>query len=157
MRSCDSDPGKLQLPKALLPENPRPLIEECQYDLVFVEYHTKLYRGCQAKLELTFKVTSGQRQGTHVPRFYNVACLVGPPGLYGQFEPQGMNSNFIRDYLLLFPDANEVDMNRFIGLCCIGDVTNTSKDSNGKKLPLRSQYSRVNSLRPTLFDSRCGV
>jgi hypothetical protein len=82
-----------------------PRVEPGTYRLAFVSYRTALIYGRAHKVALRFQIIDqGDYYGTQLDRWYNCKRLIGKPRKNGNFQV-GRHSDFLREYLTLFPDA----------------------------------------------------
>ena len=128
-----------------------PLIPAKKYEFGLIDYATKLMLGKNPKLVLRFKVLDyGDQFGVILSKYYGVKKLAGKPGKYGGFIV-GRKSNFLRDFLTLFPDQSvsrldRIPMSRFQGVIITGQVRTVTKGSNQRRIPEPIQYSIIGDL-----------
>jgi hypothetical protein len=128
-----------------------PLIPEKIYDLGYLDYSTSLMMGKNPKLVIRFQIVEqGDSFGVVLSKYYGVSKLKGKPKKYGIFQV-GRKSNFLRDFLTLFPDQSvkrldRIPMTRFQGVIIKGQVKTVSKGYNQRKIPEPLQYSVIGDL-----------
>jgi hypothetical protein len=144
VRAFEDGDAPPKAPRIALPENNEPLLEPGIYSLAFVDYETVMYMGHTDKVMLRFKVLhSRYPEQPVVKRHYNVCALVGEPQPFGRFVPDGPRSHLVREFLTLFPDAQELDLDRFRTVEVLGSIETVRKDGDGSPTPLPLHYSKV--------------
>lgn len=120
------------------------------YQMAFVSSRTAMMFQRAAKLALRFRIVDpGPHFGVELERWYNVQKLLGPQGKGGRFKP-GRNSDFVREYLTLFPgEVNRLDRMSFkpFRSTVVRARVDTVKSNRGQKvLPDLMHYSVVREL-----------
>ena len=125
------------------------LVPPGEYDVTFCGYSTFILFGRASKLNLQFKiVTLGPHFEQPISRYYNVARLIGRPGINGPFKV-GFSSDFIRDYARLFPPPARLDripMSHFEKHVFIAKVRTVEKGSQQEAIPDVLRYSAISEL-----------
>ncbi len=128
-----------------------PLIPEKLYDLGYVDFYTRMMMGKSPKLVIRFKILElGEHFGVVLSKYYGVNRLIGKPKKSGKYEV-GRGSNFVRDFLTLFPDQpvkrfDQIPMSRFHGVIIKGTVRTVAKGYNQRLIPKPLQYSIIGDL-----------
>ena len=128
-----------------------PLIPEKTYDLGFVSYSTYMMLGKSPKLIINFKIMEfGDYFGVTLSKYYGVQKLTSKPRKNGGFLV-GRKSNFLRDFITLFPDQSvkrldRIPMTRFQEHVIKGRVKTVSKGFNQRDIPKPLQYSVIGEL-----------
>jgi len=124
-----------------------PLVRPGFHDVMLDDFRTALmFQGKAPKLILSFAIVShGDDFGKRIPRYYNVARIIGKPQLGGRFKVS-KKGDFLREYLSLFHyDGGRLDrlpMSRFSGVVIRAEIV-TVKHSRGKEIPGPLQYSKI--------------
>jgi hypothetical protein len=124
-----------------------PLVRPGFHEVMLDGFQTALmFQGKAPKLILNFTIVShGADYGKKVPRYYNVAKIIGKPQQGGRFKVS-KKGDFLREYLTLFHyEGGRLDrlpMSRFNGLTIKAEI-GTVKHSRGKDIPAPLQYSKV--------------
>ncbi len=118
-----------------------PLVAPGIYRLGFVGYRTALVYRKAPKVALMFSIVDqGDYYETEVSRWYNVKRLIGKPGKSGKFQI-GRYSDFLREYLTLFPDAvdrlDRISFKPFRSNVITGRIETVTKNSRQQPLPDR--------------------
>ena len=126
-----------------------PLIPENEYILGYENYETYQYFNTP-KIKVNFTVLDeGKYYGTRLSLFYRVEKLTGPTGKYGRFQPRGMNSDFVRDWIKLFgrPKRNDrLSLHRLKSVLIKANVSTVTHDSKKRPLSVDSRYSCISEL-----------
>lgn len=128
-----------------------PQIPEKVYDLGYVGFSTWMMMGKSPKLVIRFKIVElGEHFGLILSKYYGVKRLIGKPKKSGKYQV-GRNSNFVRDYLTLFPDQpakrlDQIPMSRFHNVIIRGSVRTVTKGYNQRLIPKPLQYSVIGEL-----------
>jgi hypothetical protein len=128
-----------------------PLVPDGRYDLGFIEFSTRLMNGRNPKLHLRFGITEiGDHFGVELTKYYGVNRAIGSIGINGGFQA-GQKSNFLREFLTLFPDQqilrlDRIPMSCFKGVIVRGEVVSVTHGSDQRKIPKQLQYSVINRL-----------
>jgi hypothetical protein len=132
-------------------EGERPaLVTPRAYDLRFDSFETARMFGRAMKLILWFTIAEpGDEFDKKLPRYYNVARLIGAPGQGGGFKvaPQ---SDFLREYVTLFGMPSRLDrfsMSNFKGCFVSGKVKTVTTGHKQKEIPKPLQYSVIEEIR----------
>ncbi len=124
-----------------------PLVRPGLHEVMLDNFQTALmFQGKAPKLIMNFAIVShGEDFGKRVPRYYNVAKIIGKPQREGQFKVS-KKGDFLREYLTLFQYAgsrlDRLPMSRFNGVTIKAEIK-TVKHSRGKDIPEPLQYSKV--------------
>lgn len=133
--------------KSIVKDDTSILIPEGIYELAVLHYETRIIFG--RKVILWFSVVSPKKYaGLIIPCYYNVTKHIGPQMVGGKFEV-GRNRKFVRDYLNVFGDVeelSEIDIDNYIGKTVLGKVVTVTQGSQKEKIPNCLQYSRVSDL-----------
>lgn len=105
-----------------------------------------MFNGKAPKLILTFAVEDlGSAFGKRLPRYYNVANLVGRPGIGGKFKAS-RKGDFLREYCSLFSNRisrlDRLPMSEFKNKSIKVEVV-TVKESRGRVIPEPLRYSKI--------------
>lgn len=128
-----------------------PLVPPGEYSLSFKDYRTRVMFGCAPKLELRFAIQDpGEHFGLLVPRWYNVIRLTGKARKSGSFKI-GKRSNFMLDYIHLFPDrrakrTDRMSMQPFLQSIILAEIETVTMNSDQRSIPEPLQYSKVAKL-----------
>jgi len=119
------------------------------YDVGFCGFSTFILFGRASKLNLQFKIlTMGEHFEQRVSRYYNIARLIGRPGVNGRFKV-GFSSDFLRDYARLFPVPSRLDripMSNFERHIFTARVRTVEKGSQQESIPDGLRYSVISEL-----------
>ena len=126
------------------------LIEPGLYELRFNYHETRVLFGCAPKLVLWFTVISmgPYFDQVQLPRYYNVAKLLGRPGKHGRFKV-GFKSDFLREYAALFPARLRLDripMSPLERGIVMGQVRTVSVGAKQESIPTVLRYSVIGQL-----------
>ena len=127
-----------------------PLVAPDIYRLRFVGYRTALVYRKAPKVALLFRIIDqGEYYETEVSRWYNVKRLMGKPGKSGKFQI-GRYSDFLREYLTLFPDAanrlDRISFKPYRSNVITGRIETVTRNAKQKPLPELMQYSIIREL-----------
>lgn len=134
----------------LIADDLPPLVRPGFHEVMLDGFQTALmFQGKASKLILNFTIVShGSDFGKRVPRYYNVAKILGKPQQGGRFKVS-KKGDFLREYLTLFHfDGGRLDrlpMSRFNGVTIKAEIE-TVKHARGKDIPAQLQYSKVSRL-----------
>lgn len=120
------------------------------YRLAFVNATTALAFQKAPKLALRFRIVDmGEYFGMQLDRWYNVKRLIGRPGRGGRFQT-GRHSDFLREYLTLFPDAvkrlDRMSFKPYRSVIIRGRVETVTHNKKQQPLPAPLQYSIIREL-----------
>jgi hypothetical protein len=124
-----------------------PLVRPGFHEVMLDGFQTALmFQGKAPKLIMNFAIVShGEDFGKRVPRYYNVAKIIGKPQSEGRFKVS-RKGDFLREYLTLFHYSgsrlDRLPMSRFSGVTIKAEIK-TVKHSRGKDIPELLQYSKV--------------
>ena len=127
-----------------------PLVPPGTYRLGFVGYRTALVYRIAPKVALMFRIIDqGEYYETEVARWYNVKRIIGQPGKSGKFQI-GRYSDFLREYLTLFPDAadrlDRISFKPYRSNVITGRIETVTRNSRQQPLPALMQYSIIREL-----------
>lgn len=127
-----------------------PLVEPGIYRLGFIGYRTALVYRKAPKVALMFRIIDqGEYYKTEVSRWYNVKRIIGKPGKSGKFQI-GRYSDFLREYLTLFPDAvnrlDRISFKPYRSNVITGKIETVTRNSRQQALPELMQYSIIREL-----------
>ncbi len=127
-----------------------PLVAPGIYRLGFVGYRTALVYRKAPKVALMFRIVDqGEYYETELSRWYNVKRLIGQPGKSGRFQI-GRYSDFLREYLTLFPDAanrlDRISFKPYRSNVVTGRIETVTRNSRQQLLPELMQYSIIREL-----------
>lgn len=125
------------------------LLPERDYQLRLDHWRTSKLFGRANKLALWFKVMDyGDTFETLVPRYYNVARLVGKPGRGGRFKASA-GGDLVRDYarLLALPYRfDRLNLSALKDYIIVGQVGTVAFTAKQEALAPACQYSVVRKL-----------
>jgi hypothetical protein len=129
------------------------IVDPGQYQMVFVSSRTALIYQRAAKLALRFRIVDpGPAFGKELERWYNVKRLIGRAGKNGGFQV-GPRSDFLREYLTLFPGAggrlDRMSLAPFRNAIVLGRVETVSQNRKQQPLPEPLRYSIIRELLET--------
>jgi len=127
-----------------------PLVAPGLYQLAFVSYRTALVYGRAHKVALRFQIIDqGEFYGTQLDRWYNCKRIIGRPKKNGNFQV-GRHSDFLREYLTLFPDRvrrlDRISMKPYKCNVITGRIETVTKNARQQPLPEFMQYSIIREL-----------
>jgi len=127
-----------------------PLVKPGNYRLGFVGYRTALVYRKAPKVALRFRIVDqGEFYETEISRWNNVKRLIGQPGKSGKFQI-GRYSDFLREYLTLFPDAadrlDRISFKPYRSNVITGRIETVTHNSRQQPLPELMQYSIIREL-----------
>ena len=130
-----------------------PLVAPGTYRLAFVNRRTALIYGRAHKVALRFQIIDqGAFYGVQLDRWYNCKRLIGKPRKNGNFQV-GRHSDFLREFLTLFPDAvKRLDRISFKPYRCnviTGRIETVTHNAKQQPLPELMQYSIIRELLET--------
>lgn len=130
-----------------------PLVTPGNYRMAFVSYRTALIYGRAHKVALRFQIIDqGEFYGVQLDRWYNCKRLIGKPRKNGSFQV-GRHSDFLREFLTLFPDAvKRLDRISFKPYRCnaiTGRIETVTRNAKQQPLPELMQYSIIRELLET--------
>ena len=136
----DGAPPPPKAPKIPLPRCEEPLLEPGTYELEYVDYRTAKFMGFKPRVEVRFGVLDSRYPAKPtVKRHYNVFSIEGDPAPFGRFVPKGTSSHLVREYLTVFPDAPELDLDRFRDVRVLGSIVTVGTDEHGN--PTSSNFA----------------
>lgn len=129
---------------------PQTVVKPGLYRLAFIHQATALVYQRAPKLALRFRIVdTGPYFEQELNRWYNVKRLIGKPGKGGNFQI-GPHSDFLREYLTLFPDAvNRLDrmsFKPFRSVIITGRIETVTRNKQQKPLPEPLHYSIIREL-----------
>ncbi len=127
-----------------------PLVDPGVYRLAFIHYRTALVYGKAPKVALRFRIVdNGPFFEVELDRWYNCKRLIGKPCKGGNFEI-GRHSDFLREYLTMFPDAlkrrDRVSFKPYRTNLITGRVETVTQNAKQQSLPELMQYSIIREL-----------
>jgi hypothetical protein len=130
-----------------------PLVPPGTYRLAFVSYRTALVYGRAHKVALRFQIIDqGDSYGVQIDRWYNAKRIIGKPRKNGNFQV-GRHSDFLREYLTLFPDQvkrlDRISFKPYKSHVITGRIETVTKNAKQQPLPELMQYSIVRELLET--------